>query len=154
IQLAQMAGVAIENVLSAEAREANRLKDEFLATLSHELRTPLTAILGWARVLRMGPADPERYAHGLEVIERNVNAQAKLVDDLLEISRVSNSKVSLTAQPMPVAPVVEAALEAMRPAMKAKDLRSTFFVSPEAAKIDRISGDSDRLQQVFGNLVS
>ncbi len=153
-QLAQIAAVAIENVLSAQAREANRLKDEFLATLSHELRTPLTAILGWARVLRGGALDPKRYAHGLEVIERNVNAQAKLIEDLLEISRVSNSKVRLAAQPMRVAPVVEAALDAMRPAIEAKGLRSTLDVAPEAAADDRISGDPDRLQQVFGNLIS
>ena len=152
-QLAQIAAVAIENVLSAQAREANRLKDEFLATLSHELRTPLTAILGWARVLRGGSLDPARYAHGLEVIERNVNAQAKLIEDLLEISRVSNSKVRLAAQPTRVAPVVEAALDALRPAIDAKGLRASLFVAPGAAD-DRILGDADRLQQVFGNLIS
>ncbi|MGH9442727.1 MAG: response regulator [Thermoanaerobaculia bacterium] len=153
-QLAQIAAVAIENVLSAQAREANRLKDEFLATLSHELRTPLTAILGWARVLKGGAIDPRRHAHGLEVIERNVNAQAKLIEDLLEISRVSNSKVRLTARPMRVVAAVEAALDAMRPAIEAKGLLATLAVSPEAAEADRISGDPDRLQQVFGNLVS
>jgi CheY-like chemotaxis protein len=153
-QLAQIAAVAIENVISAEARETNRLKDEFLATLSHELRTPLTAILSWARVLRLEQLDPERFLHGLDVIERNVNAQAKLIDDLLEISRVSNSKVRLAAVPMRVVPVVEAVLEAMRPAIEAKELGSTLAVTPEAAAADRVSGDPDRLQQVFSNLVS
>ncbi len=153
-QLAQMAAVAIENVLSAEAREANRLKDEFLATLSHELRTPLTAILGWARVLRMGTLDSSRHSHGLDVIERNVNAQAKLIEDLLEISRVSNSKVRLAAGPMRLVPVVEGVLDAMKPAIEAKGLRASFGVSPDAARSDRIVGDPDRLQQVFGNLVS
>ena len=153
-QLAQMAAVAIENVLSAEAREANRLKDEFLATLSHELRTPLTAILGWARVLRMGTIDPARHSHGLDVIERNVNAQARLIEDLLEISRVSNSKIRLSAGPMRLSPVVEGILDAMKPAIEAKGLAVTFGVSPEAAQSDRVLGDPDRLQQVFGNLVS
>jgi signal transduction histidine kinase len=153
-QLAQMAAIAIENVLSAEAREANRLKDEFLATLSHELRTPLTAILGWARVLRMGTLDPKRHSHGLDVIERNVNAQAKLIEDLLEISRVSNSKIRIAAGPMRLSPVIEGVLDAMRPAIEAKGLKATFGVAPEAAQSDRIDGDPDRLQQVFGNLVS
>jgi CheY-like chemotaxis protein len=153
-QLAQTAAVAIENVLSAEAREANRLKDEFLSTLSHELRTPLTAILGWARVLRVSAVDRERFSHGLDVIERNVNAQARLIEDLLDISRVANSKLRLVARPMRVVPVVEAAVEAMRPAIEARGLSWSLKVSPEAARFDRISGDPDRLQQVFGNLVS
>jgi signal transduction histidine kinase len=75
VQLAQFGSIALQNCLQAEAREANRLKDEFLATLSHELRTPLHAMLGWIRMLRTAPPDPDRTARGLEVIERNINSK-------------------------------------------------------------------------------
>src|SRR5262249_57601312 len=85
-QLAQMSAIAIENTVNAEALESNRLKDEFLTTLSHELRTPLSAILGWTRTLRSGTLE-ERASHGLEVIERNVLAQTKLIAELLDGSR-------------------------------------------------------------------
>ena len=115
-----MASIAIENVLYSEAREANRLKDEFLTTLSHELRTPLTAILGWTRILRSPTLDRTRFAHGLDVIERNVNAQAKLIDDLLDISRISAAKLRLNTRPMAVVPVVEGVVEGLRPASEAK----------------------------------
>src|SRR5215212_2279456 len=88
VQLAQMASIAIENLLFGEEREANRIKDEFLSTLSHELRTPLNAILGWTQLLRVENPDGD-IAHGLEVIERNAKAQAKLVEDMLDVSRVT-----------------------------------------------------------------
>ncbi|HET9794793.1 MAG TPA: response regulator [Thermoanaerobaculia bacterium] len=153
-QLAQMASIAIENVLYSEAREANRLKDEFLTTLSHELRTPLTAILGWTRILRAPALDPGRFAHGLDVIERNVNAQAKLIDDLLDISRISAAKLRLNTRPMAVVPVVEGVVEGLRPAWEAKSLNVQVVVDPAAAGHSDVSGDADRLQQVVWNLLS
>lgn len=153
-QLAQVASIAIENVLSSEAREANRLKDEFLTTLSHELRTPLTAILGWTRVLRTSPFDAERCAHGLEVIERNVTAQTKLIEDLLDVSRIIAGKLRVNLRPIPLLASIEAAVEAMRPAAEAKGMSLILEISPEVDQRAVIAGDADRLQQVGWNLVS
>ncbi len=153
-QLAQLASIAIENVLSSEAREANRLKDEFLTTLSHELRTPLTAILGWTRVLRTSPAEPERFAHGLEVIERNVAAQAKLIEDLLDVSRIIAGKLRVSLRPIPLLSSIETAVEAMRPAAEAKGVNLGLAISPEVDQRAIIAGDADRLQQVGWNLLS
>src|SRR5579862_224126 len=147
-QLAQVASIAIENCLSSEAREANRLKDEFLTTLSHELRTPLTAILGWTRVLRTSPFDAARCAHGLEVIERNVTAQTKLIEDLLDVSRIIAGKLRVNLRPIPLLPSIETAVEAMRPAAEAKGMSLTLEVSPEVDHRAAIAGDADRLQQV------
>ena len=152
-QLAQMFAIAIENTLNAEAREANRIKDEFLTTLSHELRTPLSAILGWTRILRAGKADPGQTAHGLEVIERNVLAQAKLIDDLLDVSRIITGKLRLSIRTVPLLPVIEAAIESMRPAADAKEIRICFESRVPAGE-DEVVGDPDRLQQVVWNLVS
>ncbi|MDQ2970026.1 MAG: response regulator [Acidobacteriota bacterium] len=152
-QLAQMTSIAIENTLNAEAREANRIKDEFLTTLSHELRTPLSAILGWTRTLRTGAADAGKVEHGLEVIERNVRAQTKLIDDLLDVSRIITGKLRLTVRPAPLAPIIDAALDAMRPAAEAKDIQ----IAVERRLLpgeDMVVGDPDRLQQVVWNLVS
>jgi CheY-like chemotaxis protein len=153
-QLAQMASIAIENVLYSEAREANRLKDEFLTTLSHELRTPLTAILGWTRILRAPALDPTRFSHGLDVIERNVNAQAKLIDDLLDISRISAAKLRLSTRPMAVVPVVEGVAEGLRPASEAKSIDVQVRIDPSADGRSDVAGDADRLQQVIWNLLS
>jgi len=153
-QLAQMTSIAIENTLNAEAREANRIKDEFLTTLSHELRTPLTAILGWTRTLRGREAGPERLDHGLEVIERNVRAQTKLIDDLLDVSRIITGKLRLSVQPVPLSPIVDAAIDAMRPAAEAKEIQITVERSVGMAGEDLIVGDADRLQQVVWNLIS
>ena len=152
-QLAQMSSIAIENTLNAEAREANRIKDEFLTTLSHELRTPLTAILGWARVLRTGSPDPPRTEHGLEVIERNVLAQTKLIDDLLDVSRIITGKLRLAVRATNLAPVIEAALESMRPAAEAKEMELRFERELQEGE-DELIGDPDRLQQVVWNLIS
>ena len=151
VQLAQMASIAIENTLYAEEREVNRIKDEFLSTLSHELRTPLNAILGWTQLLRMGKTDPGELTHGLNVIERNVRMQTKLIEDLLDVSRISTGKLRLTVQPIALAPVIEAAADAVRPAAEAKriELITKFDGVP-----DRIAGDPDRLQQVVWNLLS
>jgi CheY-like chemotaxis protein len=152
-QLAQMSAIAIENTLNAEARESNRLKDEFLTTLSHELRTPLSAILGWTTTLRSGRLDTARSEHGLEVIERNVRAQAKLIDDLLDVSRIITGKIRLALRPASLVAIIEAAMEAMRPAADAKEIEIRFDRA-EPAGGDRVVGDPDRLQQIVWNLFS
>ena len=152
VQLAQMASIAIENALFAEAREANRLKDEFLATLSHELRTPLNAILGWARLLRTEQFGADRFTHGLDVIERNVKAQTKLIEDLLDVSRITAGKARLNLRPIALGAVVTAAVDAARPAAEAKRIALELKASI-ASEDDRINGDPDRLQQVVGNLL-
>src|SRR5258706_10805911 len=151
IQVAQMASIAVENTIFAEAREANRMKDEFLATLSHELRTPLNAMLGWTRLLRMGKLDAADTAHGLEVIERNVSAQAKLIEDLLDVSRIMTGKMRLNIRPMSLNSVIESALDAVRPASDAKEIQLLTSFDEEA---DHMSGDSDRMQQVVWNLLT
>jgi signal transduction histidine kinase len=132
-------------------RDANRLKDEFLATLSHELRTPLGAVLGWARVLRTTRVNEAMRERALEVIERNAHAQAHLIEDLLEISRIVAGKPTLKVRPVDLAEIVDAAVEVVRPAAAAKgiDLVTDVAVRPAVT-----SGDPDRLQQIVWNLVS
>ncbi|HEX8916430.1 MAG TPA: response regulator [Humisphaera sp.] len=157
VQLTQMASIAIENALFAQEREANRLKDEFLATLSHELRTPLNAILGWTQLLRIqgraGPVDPGEVTHGLEVIERNARSQKKLIEDLLDVSRITSGKMRLAARAVPIGQVVQAAADVVRPAAEAKRLEVELLPDPAAAAA-AVFGDPDRLQQVFWNLLS
>src|SRR5687767_4435268 len=169
VQLAQMASIAIENALYAEEREANRLKDEFLATLSHELRTPLNAILGWTQLLQMeggvhgdGGATPGNgtpapaaavngeVAHGLQVIERNARSQTKLIEDLLDVSRITTGKLRLAVRPVQLGPVIAAAVDAVRPAVEAKGIELTLRLDDCADAM--LPGDPDRLQQVFWNL--
>lgn len=143
--------LAREQVARTEAEAANRTKDEFLATVSHELRTPLNAILGWARILRSGKLDEESLNRALETIERNAKVQAKLVDDLLDVSRIITGKLRLTVGPVNLHPVIEAAVDAMRPAADTKGIRIDMVLD---SNVGLISGDPDRLQQVFWNLVS
>jgi signal transduction histidine kinase/ActR/RegA family two-component response regulator len=150
VQLAQMASIAIENTLFAEEREANRIKDEFLSTLSHELRTPLNAILGWTQLLQMEKPGGEM-AHGLEVIERNARAQTKLIEDLLDVSRISTGKLRLTSRVVTVESVVQAAAEAVKPTATA---RGVDLVVDLPAEPLRLVADPDRLQQVVWNLMS
>ena len=154
LQLAQMAAIALENTLYSEAREANRLKDEFLTTLSHELRTPLTAILGWTRLLRTDRKDGSRLEHGLDVIERNVSAQAKLIEDLLDVSRIAAGKLRLNVGAVALVPTVTAAVESMRPVAESKGIRVDLTIGSEVSDAAVIAGDSDRLQQVFWNLLA
>ena len=149
-QLAQMASIAIENTLFAEERETNRIKDEFLSTLSHELRTPLNAILGWTQLLQFGPLEEET-GHAIQVIERNAKAQAKLVEDLLDVSRVTTGKLRINSRPLNLAAVVRAAVEGMGPAAEERQVTLTF---DNLAENDHAEGDTDRLQQVVGNLLS
>ncbi|HEY0171600.1 MAG TPA: ATP-binding protein, partial [Pyrinomonadaceae bacterium] len=139
-----------EQAARAEAEAANRAKDEFLATLSHELRTPLTAILGWARLLRGGKL-PEGTAGGaLETIERNAKAQSQLIDELLDVSRIVTGKLRLDTRPVEFARVIEAAVESVRPAARAKKIRLEVELEP----LGPLLGDAGRLQQVAWNLLS
>ena len=134
-----------------EAEDANRLKDEFLATASHELRTPLTAVVGWSRMLRSGKLDQETSARALEVIERNANLQTKLIEDLLDISRIITGKLTLDRQPIEMAPVISDAVNTVRPAAEAKYITIETTFDPQA---EPVLGDANRLQQVVWNLLS
>ena len=144
---------AQENLTRArdEAEAANRSKDEFLATLSHELRTPLNAILGWAHLIALSPDDPETRREGLGIIERNTRAQVRLIEDLLDVSRITSGKLRLEVRPVDLAAVVGAALDAVRPAAEARGVRVDAVLDPRAGPV---SGDPDRLQQVAWNLLS
>jgi signal transduction histidine kinase/DNA-binding response OmpR family regulator len=150
IHVAHMASIAIENTLYAQERQANRIKDEFLATLSHELRTPLNAIIGWVQLLEMEEIG-EQIAHGLQVIDRNARAQNKLIEDLLDASRITAGKLQLQLQPVALGPVVQAAVEATRPAATAKQITLEVHIAGDAPPV---SVDSDRMQQVISNLLS
>ena len=134
-----------------EAEAASRLKDEFLATLSHELRTPLNAILGWISMLKHGQLEPARAARALEVIDRNARAQAQLVEDVLDMARIITGKLRIQLEPVALRPVVEAAIEALRPAADAKRITLVLTVRTHDAEV---RADQDRLQQVFWNLLS
>jgi signal transduction histidine kinase/ActR/RegA family two-component response regulator len=156
---ANLTAVAIENVrllkLERTAREAaeesNRLKDEFLATVSHELRTPLTAILGWSRLLEGGTLEDSITQQAVEAIGRNAKAQAQIVDDILDVSRIITGNLYIDLHPLEVVPVVENAINVVRPTADAKGIRiDTYFDSTPAM----ISGDANRLQQVVWNLLS
>jgi signal transduction histidine kinase/ActR/RegA family two-component response regulator len=131
-------------------QEANRLKDEFLATLSHELRTPLNAIVGWVHLLRRGQLPPEEAGHALERIERNAQAQARLVQDLLDVSRITSGKLLLDVREMDLATVASNAIDACRPAADARQVELIC----ECRRTFPTMGDPDRLQQVLWNLIS
>ena len=137
--------------LYRQAEESSRLKEEFLATISHELRTPLSAILGWARLLRLGQLSPENSAKALDTIERNARAQAQLVDDLLDVSRIITGKLRMDVRPADPNSFIEAAVEAVKPAAEAKGVHVQKVV--DTAPIS-IPGDPVRLQQVVWNLLS
>ena len=151
VQLTQMASVAIENFIYSKEREANRIKDEFLATLSHELRTPLNAIVGWTQLLQMEslPADT---MHGLEVIDRNAKSQAKLIEDLLDVSRITTGKLRLKPRETDLRGIVDAVTDTLRPNADAK--RISLSVQADAAPLALVHGDPDRLQQVVWNLMT
>ncbi|AMV20817.1 response regulator [Planctomyces sp. SH-PL14] len=143
--------LASERAARGEAERANRLKDDFLATLSHELRTPLNAIVGWSQLLRMGSSTPAELNEGLEAIERNSHAQSQMIADLLDISRITSGKIRLDVEAIDPAAFVEAALSAVRPAADAKEIRLIQTLSAAAGPI---LGDPSRLQQVLWNLVN
>lgn len=139
-----------ERDLRKRAEEADRLKDEFLATLSHELRTPLTSILGWASLIRSGDIDEQTVPNAIEIIERNARSQARLIDDLLDVSRIITGKLQLEVHPVNMAPLVEAANEALRPAADAKGIKVEIEVEAGSCLVN---GDPNRLRQVIWNLI-
>jgi PAS domain S-box-containing protein len=157
--LAQQCAQAIERTrlyeteksLREEAETANRIKDEFLATLSHELRTPLNSILGWSQMLRNGSLAEGAKEKALVTIERNARLQNQLIDDVLDISRIITGKLRLDIRPIDLSGVIVAAAESLRPAMEAKKIRLKTSLDP---RTELIQGDSERLQQVMWNLLS
>jgi PAS domain S-box-containing protein len=159
VEAMQAASQQHEELLEAErsarmaAQRATRSKDEFLATLSHELRTPLSAILGWTQVLLRGESakGPEAQRQAIEVIDRNARAQAQLIDDRLDLSRIMTGKLRLDLHQVSFTKIVEAAVDSARPAADAKGVRLKAILG---ASHDIISGDSGRLQQVVWNLLS
>ncbi len=140
-----------EQAARAEAERANRIKDEFLAVLSHELRSPLNPILGWSKLLQKGKLDSARQTEALKTIERNAKLQAQLVEDLLDISRIMQGKLSLTAAPVCLNFVIAAAIETVRLAAEAKQIQIRLDLDPA---ITPVAGDVARLQQVVWNLLS
>jgi PAS domain S-box-containing protein len=152
LELGQRAGYAIENArLYRQAQDANRAKDEFLATLSHELRTPMTATLGWATMLRMNEIGPQDFHLAVETIERSTRAQAKLIDEILDVSRIVTGKLQLNIAPVNLQSVIEAAVDAVRPSIAAKGINLQL----DFVRVDGVpTGDAERLQQVIWNLLS
>jgi signal transduction histidine kinase/CheY-like chemotaxis protein len=134
-----------------DAEDANKAKDDFLATLSHELRTPLTSAFGWVNILRRPNQDPATIEKGLKVLDRNIRSQKQLTDDLLDVSRIVSGKFMLNIQPMLLRPVLEGAIETARPSADAKSIQLIF----DAKIADTVvRGDAERLQQVASNLLS
>lgn len=158
--LARQAGDLIERVRAEQKmreseehlRRANQMKDEFLATLSHELRTPLNAVLGWAHMLRTGTLRPDVAERALESLERNARAQAQLVEDLLDVSRIVSGKLQIRNERVDLSAVIAAAVETVRPAADAR--RVTLQVTADPNRSIAVQGDSDRLRQVVWNLLS
>jgi len=151
VQLAQMTSIAVENTLYGELREANRLKDEFLATVSHELRTPLSAMLSWVWMLRRGGLDAEGAARAIEAIERNVKAQTRIVEDLLDVSRIVTGKLRLDTRLVDLGPIIEMTTDSITPAAEAKGI--TVRSSIDGAT-PPVLGDAIRLQQLVWNLLT
>lgn len=134
--------------------ENSRLKDEFLAVISHELRTPLTAMLGWTRLLRSGNLDEHTSTRALEIIERNISAQARLIDDLLDVSRIITGKLNLNIRTIELLPVIEIAMDSVRNIANAKSINLVLQIENHDSGEYLVDGDLNRLQQVFINLLS
>jgi PAS domain S-box-containing protein len=145
------AALAREQDARRHAEEADRLKDEFLATLSHELRTPLTSILGWASMIRNGEVEGSNASRAIETIERNARSQARLIDDLLDVSRIITGNLRLDLHPLNLGPIVEAALDALRPTADVKGIKLQTRFEPNECLV---KGDANRLRQVIWNLLS
>ncbi|MEI7820025.1 MAG: ATP-binding protein [Verrucomicrobiota bacterium] len=143
--------LASERAAHSEATHANKLKDEFLAVVSHELRTPLNAILGWTTLLRDGAEDANELKEGLDTIDRNAHSQARLIDDLLDVSRIISGKVRLRISEVDLRTVALAVLEGLRPAAAARGVKLALLATNDAAEV---LGDPDRLEQVMWNLVN
>jgi PAS domain S-box-containing protein len=151
--IAAWAALALDNAsLYKEAQDANRAKDEFIATLSHELRTPLNAMLGWAYMLRANVLPPETQRRALDTLERNVRTQAQLVDDLLDVSRIVAGKLYIKGDAVDLTSVVVSAAETVRPATVAKGLSLRVVVNADQQVI--VTGDADRLRQILWNLLT
>jgi PAS domain S-box-containing protein len=140
-----------ERAARADAERANRLKDDFLATLSHELRTPLNAIVGWSQLLKLGQLSPNDAKEAVDAIDRNAKIQAQMIADLLDVSRITSGKLSLEVEPVDPAVTVEAALGVVAPAAEAKGICLTKVLDPQAGQV---AGDPARLQQIVWNLVN
>ncbi|MBD2081387.1 response regulator [Leptolyngbya sp. FACHB-17] len=152
LELGHRAAIALDHArLYQEAQEANRIKDEFLAIVSHELRTPVNALLGWAQMLRGRKLDEVTAAKALETIERNARLQSKLIDDILDISRIVQNRIRLNQIVVHLVPVINEVLEDMRSLATAKEIEIESIFDPS---IGLIIGDPERLQQVVGNLLS
>jgi signal transduction histidine kinase len=139
-----------ERTKREESERMGRMKDEFLSNLSHEIRTPLNAIIGWSELLVPGETSKEEMIHGLEVITRNARAQARLIDDLLDMSRVVSGKLRLDVRPVNLPALIGAAIDTVNPAAVAKSMSLTKVIDPIACPV---TGDSDRLHQVIWNLL-
>jgi PAS domain S-box-containing protein len=151
-KLAHRAAIALDNArLYREAQDANRLKDEFLATLSHELRTPLNSILGWAQILRNRRLSEEKMGLALETLERNARLQFQLIEDLLDVSGIITGKLRLNVTSVSLYQAIEEAIESVRPAAEAKQIQLRTELDRHAGPV---SGDRDRLQQIVWNLLS
>jgi len=151
-ELGRRAGIAVDNArLYQQAQEANQLKDEFIATVSHELRTPLQSMLGWVKVLRQGKLTSERTIRAFDVMERAGHAQARLIEDMLDISRIATGRLRLERSKVDLGAVVQSALDAARPAADAKKVHLEMALDP---RVGFVPGDSVRLQQVAWNLLS
>jgi PAS domain S-box-containing protein len=158
-ELARRAAIAIDNArlyhdseaARKAAQEANRIKDEFLAIVSHELRTPLNAMLGWTQMLRNRKLNEATTAKAVETIERNARSQQKLIEDILDISRIVLGKIRLNTRPVHLAPIINAVIENVRPIAEIKAIQIEFVLDPSVAQV---MGDSERLQQVVWNLLS
>ena len=148
---AERAARAAAERARVEAETSNRSKDEFLATVSHELRTPLNAIVGWARMLSDAAMPPEKQTHAIEVIRRNADAQARLIEDLLDVSRIISGKMILEMHPVEPVRFITSVIETVRPALDAKMIKLTMDIDPRTSSI---TGDEARLRQVVWNLVS
>jgi len=140
-----------EKLARNEAERANRLKDEFLATISHEIRNPLNAILGWAHMMRLGNLTPANLERAIETIYRNAKSQSQLVSDLLDVSRIISGKLRLDVRTVDLIYIVNAAIDSIRPAADAKSIRLQTMLDPVAGPV---SGDADRLQQIVWNLLT
>ena len=143
--------LANERAMRQQAETSDRLKDEFLATVSHELRTPLSAILGWASMLNLGDLGEETRRTALNVIERNAKAQADIISDILDVSRIITGKLRIEARPIKLEPIINAAIETLQLAADAKGITITLAFNEDAGVV---AGDPDRLQQIIWNLVA
>src|SRR5262249_10065900 len=140
-----------EKAAREEAEAASRIKDEFLATISHELRTPLTSILGWARMLTGGSLPPHQTRHAVEVISKCAQSQSRLVDDILDTSRIITGRLKLDAQPVEIERVFQTAVDVVRPSAEVKGVALRAAIEAQGGMV---IGDGSRLQQAIWNLLS